>query len=118
VFVFAINVFAAKPLSVAAVRHRLAVGMAPELLPAVITITLSRAQQMAAKGVIVRRLNAIENFGNMDVLPTKPARDPGTIRLSGGTMLPEPSEEVSLYAYLNAHFQMGIHNPWMMPFLQ
>lgn len=49
----------------------LAVGLTPELLPAIISITLSHgAKRMAKLGVIVRRLNAIENLGSMDVLCT------------------------------------------------
>ncbi len=49
----------------------LAVGLSPELLPAILTINLSRsAQMMAHSGVLVRRLNAIENLGGIDVLCT------------------------------------------------
>lgn len=47
----------------------LAVGMAPELLPAIVTITLSHgARAMVAKKVIVKRLIAVENLGNVDTL--------------------------------------------------
>lgn len=47
----------------------LAVGMAPELLPAIVTITLSQgARAMVAKKVIVKRLIAVENLGNVDTL--------------------------------------------------
>jgi len=46
-------------------------GIAPELLPAIIAITLSHgARRMSDKGVIARHLNAIENLGAMDVLCT------------------------------------------------
>ena len=49
----------------------LAVGLTPELLPAIISVTLARgAPRMASSGVIVRRLDAIENFGSMDLLCT------------------------------------------------
>ena len=49
----------------------LAVGLSPELLPAIVSITLSSgARQMARQGVIVRRLEAIENLGSIDVLCT------------------------------------------------
>ncbi|MFI4922069.1 MAG: HAD-IC family P-type ATPase, partial [Gammaproteobacteria bacterium] len=48
-----------------------AVGLTPELLPAIISVTLSHgAKRMARLGVIVRRLNSIENLGSMDVLCT------------------------------------------------
>ena len=49
----------------------LAVGMSPELLPAIVSVTLSAgARAMSWRGVIVRRLEAIENLGSMDVLCT------------------------------------------------
>lgn len=49
----------------------LAVGLSPELLPAIISVTLSAgARAMARRGVIVRRLDAIENLGSMDALCT------------------------------------------------
>ena len=49
----------------------LAVGLSPELLPAILSVNLARgAQVMAQRGVLVRRLNAIENLGSMDVLCT------------------------------------------------
>jgi Mg2+-importing ATPase len=49
----------------------LAVGLSPELLPVILTINLARsAELMAEHGVLVRRLNAIENLGSMDVLCT------------------------------------------------
>ncbi|MEW6273023.1 MAG: HAD-IC family P-type ATPase, partial [Thermodesulfobacteriota bacterium] len=49
----------------------LAVGLSPELLPAILSVNLARgAEMMARRGVLVRRLNAIENLGSMDVLCT------------------------------------------------
>jgi P-type Mg2+ transporter len=115
-FVFAINVLANKPtVDSLLFAIALAVGMAPELLPAVITITLSRgAQQMATKGVIVRRLNSIENFGNMDILCTDKTGTltQGTIQLNNVfDVAGKPSDEVALDAFLNAHFQVGVRNP-------
>ncbi|HMN26993.1 MAG TPA: HAD-IC family P-type ATPase, partial [Caldilineaceae bacterium] len=70
--VFAINVFLQRPpIDSLLFAVALAVGMAPELLPAVMSITLAQgAQKMAARGVIVRQLNAIENLGSMDLLCT------------------------------------------------
>src|SRR4029079_19592628 len=72
VVVFAINVLRHKPpLDSLLFALALAVGLTPELLPAIISITLAHgAQRMAKRGVIVRKLNAIENFGNIDVLCT------------------------------------------------
>lgn len=114
--VFAINVYLHKPVVDSLLfAVALAVGVAPELLPAIISITLSKgAQSMAKNGVIVRQLAAIENFGSMDVLCTDKT---GTLTLGvvslDGAFDPrgEPSEQVLLYAYLNAHFQTGLTNP-------
>ena len=114
--VFAVNIFAQKPpVDSLLFAIALAVGMAPELLPAIISINLSKgAQDMAARGVIVRRLNAIENFGSMDVLCTDKTGtlSEGVVRLDGALDLRgEPSESVLRLAYLNAHFQTGLSNP-------
>ncbi len=87
VIVLAINVFLAKPLLDSLLfALALAVGLTPELLPAIISITLSHgAQQMAKRGVIVRRLSSIENFGSMDVLCTDKTGTltEGVVRLDG-----------------------------------
>lgn len=93
----------------------LAVGLSPELLPAIISVTLSSgARAMSRRGVIVRRLDAIENLGSMDILCTdktgtltegtivlNDALDPGN-RTSNG---------VRHLAFLNAAFETGIENP-------
>jgi len=73
VIILSVNVFLSKPfLDSLLFTLALAVGLTPELLPAIISITLFHgAQQMAKRGVIVRRLTSIENFGSMDVLCTK-----------------------------------------------
>ncbi len=115
-FVFAVNIFASKPpIDSLLFAIALAVGIAPEMLPVIVTVTLSTgAQQMATKGVIVRRLNAIENFGNMDVLCTDKTGTltEGSIRLeSASDAQGQPSDDNLLYAYLNAHLQVGMKNP-------
>ena len=120
---FAINVFQHKPVIDSLLfAVALAVGVTPELLPAIISITLSKgAQSMAKKGVIVRQLNAIENFGSMDVLCTDKT---GTLTLGvvslDGALDPygEPSDQVLEYAYLNSHFQTGLANPLDQAILQ
>jgi Mg2+-importing ATPase len=93
----------------------LAVGLSPELLPAIISVTLSAgARRMARQGVIVRHLEAIENLGSMDFLCTDKT---GT--LTEGVMTLEAaaapdgaaSAEVLRLAYLNAAFETGIDNP-------
>jgi len=116
VVVLAVNIVRAKPaLDSLLFALALAVGLAPELLPAIISITLAHgAQRMAKHGVIVRRLNAIENFGSMDILCTDKT---GT--LTEGTVLlkdaldaqQKPSASVLRYAYLNAFHQTGLSNP-------
>ena len=65
---------------------------------------------MAKRGVIVRRLNAIENFGSMDVLCTDKTGTltEGVVRLDGALDTQgQPSAAVLRYAYLNAHYQTG-----------
>jgi P-type Mg2+ transporter len=93
----------------------LAVGLTPQLLPAIININLSKgSQEMAKHGVIVRRLESIENFGSMDILCTDKTGTltEGVVHLDGALDVNgEPSEQVSLYAYLNAKMQTGLPNP-------
>ena len=116
VIVLAVNVFLAKPpIASLLFALALAVGLTPELLPAIISITLSHgARRMAKRGVIVRRLNAIENFGSMDVLCTDKTGTltEGVVRLDGALDAQgQPSAEVLRHAHLNAHFQTGLTNP-------
>jgi Mg2+-importing ATPase len=93
----------------------LAVGLTPQLLPAIININLSKgSQQMAKHGVIVRRLESIENFGSMDILCTDKTGTltEGVVRLDGALdVLGKPSERVKMLAYLNARMQTGLVNP-------
>jgi P-type Mg2+ transporter len=114
--VFAMNVVSAKPpIDSLLFAIALAVGISPELLPAIITINLSKgARTMAKQGVIVRQLNAIENFGSMDVLCTDKTGTltEGVVRLDGALDVKgNPSEEIFRYSYLNAYFQTGLSNP-------
>jgi Mg2+-importing ATPase len=114
--VFAINVFAAKPpIDSFLFAIALAVGLAPELLPAIISLNLAKgAQTMARRGVIVRTLNAIENFGSMDVLCTDKTGTitAGVVRLDGAyDAQGQPAPAVLRAAYLNAALQTGLANP-------
>ncbi len=114
--VLAVNIYLHKPvLDSLLFALALAVGLTPELLPAIISITLSfGAQQMAKRGVIVRRLNAIENFGSMDTLCTDKTGTltQGIVSLDGAhDVQGQVSEAVLRYAYLNAHYQTGLNNP-------
>ena len=116
VIVLAINIFLQKPpIDSLLFALALAVGLAPELLPAIISITLAHgAQQMAKRGVIVRRLNSIENFGSMDVLCTDKTGTltQGIVHLDGA-FDPEgkPSKTVLYFSYLNSQYQTGMNNP-------
>jgi Mg2+-importing ATPase len=114
--VFGMNIVSVKPpLDSLLFAIALAVGISPELLPAIITINLSRgARAMAKQGVIVRRLNSIENLGSMDVLCTDKTGTltEGIVRLDGALdSSGEPSDEVLRLASLNARFQTGLANP-------
>jgi Mg2+-importing ATPase len=93
----------------------LAVGLSPELLPALLSVNLARgATAMAKRGVLVRRLNAIENLGAVDVLCTDKTGTltEGVVRLQGSfDARGAPSAEVLRLAALNAHLQQGLSNP-------
>jgi Mg2+-importing ATPase len=91
-----------------------AVGLTPEMLPMIVTVNLSKgALVMARKKVIVKRLNAIQNFGAMDVLCTDKT---GT--LTEGKIILEkhldaegkPSDKVLHYGYLNSCHHTGLRN--------
>ena len=93
----------------------LAIGLSPELLPAIVSIALSAgARAMAAEGVIVRRLEAIENLGGIDVLCTDKTGTitEGSVALAAA-VAPDGSEspEARRLAFLNAAFETGIDNP-------
>jgi P-type Mg2+ transporter len=93
----------------------LAVGLSPELLPAIVSVSLARgAHRLAAAGVLVRRLDAIEDLGGMDMLCTDKTGTltVGTMALSAALDLQgQASREVLQWAYLNASFETGIDNP-------
>ena len=114
--VVAVNIFMAKPpVSSLLFALALAVGLTPELLPAIVSITLSHgAKRMAKLGVIVRRLNSIENLGSMDVLCTDKTGTltAGVVALDAAVDVKgQPSPAVLQLAGLNAQFQSGLTNP-------
>jgi Mg2+-importing ATPase len=114
--IFFFNVLLHKPvLDSLLFSIALAVGLTPQLLPAIININLSKgSQDMAKHGVIVRRLESIENFGSMDILCTDKTGTltEGVVHLDGTLDANgEPSDQVGLYAYLNAKMQTGLSNP-------
>ncbi len=93
----------------------LAVGMTPQLLPAITTVVLAAgAKAMSRHQVIVKQLLAIENLGSMTVLCSDKTGTltEGVIHLQDTLDLAgQPSERVLQYAYYNAFFQAGFANP-------
>jgi len=114
--IFAINVYLARPvLDSFLFSLALAVGLTPQLLPAIISVNLSRgAKNMAKEKVIVKRLSSIENFGSMNVLCSDKTGTltEGTVHLhSTLDYSGKESEKVLLFAYINASFEKGYANP-------
>jgi len=114
--IFAINVYLARPVLEAFLFSlALAVGLTPQLLPAIISINLSHgAQRMAHQQVIVKRLASIENFGSMNVLCSDKTGTltEGVVRIQAALDIDgQNSDEVLFYAYLNAFYETGYVNP-------
>ena len=89
-----------------------AVGLTPEMLPMIVTICLSKgAVAMGKKQVIVKRINAIQNLGAMDVLCTDKTgtltRDEIILERHCDVALREDDDVLAL-AYINSHFQTGL----------
>ena len=91
-----------------------AVGLTPEMLPMIVTVCLSKgAVAMSRKKVIVKRINAIQNLGAMDILCTDKT---GTLTMDKVILerhcdvaLKEDDGVLTL-AYMNSHFQTGLKN--------
>ena len=114
--IFAANVYFHRPvLESFLFSLALAVGLTPQLLPAIISINLAHgAKNMAKHKVIVKRLAAIENLGSMDVLCSDKTGTltEGKAHLQSASDLEgNPSDRVFLHAYLNAYFEAGFSNP-------
>ncbi len=115
-FVLLVNAYFHKPwLDSFLFAVALAVGLTPELLPMVISVTLSRgALRMASMQMIVKRLSSIQDLGSMDVLCTDKT---GTlteakIRLERHVdVAGRPSERVLELAYFNSFFETGLKSP-------
>ena len=93
----------------------LAVGLTPELLPMVVSVTLSRgAMRMAQQAIVVKRPSAIQDLGSMDVLCTDKT---GTLTEARIRMerhvdpLGQDSERSLELAWLNSHFESGLRSP-------
>ncbi len=93
----------------------IAVGVTPELLPVILSVTMARgSERMAKNGVIVKRLSAMPNFGSMDILCTDKT---GTLTedkiqlVSFTDLTGKEDKDVLLYTYLNSFYQTGVKNP-------
>ena len=114
--IFALNVWLQRPvLDSLLFSLALAVGLTPQLLPAIVSITLAHgARRMADQRVIVKRLASIENFGSMTVLCSDKT---GTLTEGKATVRSavdihgRSSQRVLTYAYLNSTFETGFRNP-------
>ena len=91
-----------------------AVGLTPEMLPMIVTSTLAKgAILLSRKKVVVKRLDAIQNFGAMDVLCTDKT---GTLTQDKIALARKcdafglASDEVLTFAFLNSHYQTGLKN--------
>ncbi|MGE5358049.1 MAG: magnesium-translocating P-type ATPase [Bacteroidales bacterium] len=114
--IFAINVYLHHPVLEAFIFSlAVAVGLTPQLLPAIISINLAHgARRMAQQKVIVRRLASIENFGSMNVLccDKTGTLTEGVVRVHSAVDAEgRESEAVLRHAYLNAFYETGLVNP-------
>jgi Mg2+-importing ATPase len=91
-----------------------AVGLTPEMLPMIVTSTLAKgAVLLSRRKVVVKRLDAIQNFGAMDVLCTDKTGTLTQDRIAlarHADVLGGDSEEVLSFAFLNSHYQTGLKN--------
>ncbi|GAB4092869.1 cation-translocating P-type ATPase [Flaviaesturariibacter terrae] len=116
IIIFVANVWLHKPVIDSFLFSlALAVGLTPQLLPAIIAVNLATgARRMAQKQVIVKRLSSIENLGSMNILCSDKTGTitSGEVRLKDALNIDGgPSQRVLQLAWLNASLQLGFHNP-------
>ncbi|MGZ4141550.1 MAG: magnesium-translocating P-type ATPase [Actinomycetota bacterium] len=114
--IFVVNLVLGRPFAEALLFSlALAVGLTPQMLPAIVSVSLSTgARRMAASRVIVRRLDAIEDFGAMDVLCTDKTGTltEGLVRVHEAIDTSgKASDEVGALVAANAGLQSGFTNP-------
>lgn len=116
VFIFMVNAFLRHDLLESiAFAVAVAIGLAPEFLPIIMTVTMSKgAILMAKRGVIVKKLAAIPAFGSMNILCTDKT---GTLTEGQITLVKyvdlegKHSPNILKMAYVNSFYQAGIANP-------
>ena len=116
VFILGVNIALGRPILESVLFSlALAVGLTPQLLPAIVTVTLAHgAREMARQKVIVKRLDAIEDIGAIDVLCTDKTgtMTSGVVSLAQSLDTKgESSSAVMALAVINATLQQGFPNP-------
>jgi len=114
--IFAINSYFGRPIIDAFLFSiALAVGLTPQLLPAITIINLSKgAKRMASKKVVIKKLESIENLGSMNVLCSDKTGTltKGEMRIKSAIDVNgTENQKILLYAFLNASFESGFVNP-------
>ena len=114
--IFVFNIFLNKPfLESFMFALALSVGLTPQMLPAIISVNLSQgAKRMSEQGVIVKKLNAIENFGSMTVMCSDKTGTitQGKVKLDGALDCNgNKSDNIYRLAAINSYFQEGYANP-------
>ena len=117
-FVLLVNIILHRPLGSFLFSVALAVGMTPEMMPMIITVTLAQgARRMTKKKVLVKQLAAIEDFGSIDILCSDKT---GTLT-EGEIVLDwhvdvqgRDDDNVLRMIYLNSYFEAGIKSPWTL----
>ena len=115
-FVLLVNAYYHRPMLESFIfAIALAVGLTPELLPMIISVTLAKgAKRMAAKKVIVKKLTSIQNLGSMDVLCTDKTGTLTEARIKlekHVDALGNENERILELAYLNSYFETGLRSP-------
>lgn len=116
IFVFFINaLYRHNVLDALLFAVALSVGLTPDLLPMILSVNLSKgAIEMSKRGVIVKRLSSIQNFGSMDILCTDKT---GTLTENKIALVKHidvdgnEDEKVLLYSFLNSYHQTGLKSP-------
>jgi Mg2+-importing ATPase len=116
VLILAVNIYYHRPLIDSLLfALALAVGMAPELLPAIMTIAMSAgAKRMAQQKVIVKKLSSIQNLGEVNLFCSDKTGTltEGVLKVSSIVGIDgNENATVKQYAFLNASFETGFANP-------